>query len=44
MLEIVSCLENLPNPLPDLSNSHHNPIDMAAKVRDNCMLLAKSNF
>lgn len=33
-----------PNPLRDLSNNHHKPIDMAASDKDSCMLLAKSIF
>ena len=33
-----------PKPLLDRSNNHQRPMDSAARVRDSCMLLAKSIF
>ena len=41
---MTAILTPKPNPLPDLSNSHHKPIDIAASVKDSWKLLAKSNF
>lgn len=33
-----------PNPQGERSNSHHSPIDMAARVIESCMLFTKSSF